>query len=95
MKNFLISLIVLILCSCTSNRDCITTIAYKVYYSNTPVTKTYTFDSTDKPRYFLNSDRGSNSLKVQESSNWFGNDLHYLERTSAPIEVISFTVKHK
>lgn len=81
--------------SCTSNRDYTTTITYNVYYSNTPTTKTYTFNSSDKPGYLLRSDRGSNSLHVVEDNSWPGYDRHDLEDTSAPIEVISIITKHK
>ncbi len=95
MKKVIIALIAFLLCSCNSNRDYTATIVYNIYYSNIPTVKTYTFNSTDEPIYILNSDRGSNSLAVFENNNWFMCNGHHLEKTSAPIEVISFTIKHK
>jgi hypothetical protein len=72
---------------------CEYTLTYQIHYPNSNIIKTTTFRGGNDMYYLLNSNRGTNYLKVQESGFFLqGNNKHIIS-TSAPIEVISFTKK--
>lgn len=68
-------------------------VTYRVYYSNTPTTKTYTFKAAEgEGGAYVTSDRGSNHLHLQYTDGWFATGCS-IEHTSAPIEIVSVTKK--
>ena len=88
-----LSLMVLCMCqSCGPKKyDYTCTITYRIYYPGNTITKSYTYECTEKGYYNLGSDRGSNYLYLHKSG-VIG--AIKLEDTSAPIEIVSFD-KHK
>lgn len=93
----LITLIVLALSlvSCSNKKlDTVYVVTYRVYYSNTPSTKTYTFKAEQgTAQAFLTSDRGSNHLHIIDRSGWIHSNGRIIESSSAPIEIVSVTRK--
>ena len=91
-KIFVILASVMLLASCQMGRfyNYETTITYRVHYSDTTVTETYTFDSTEFPNYTLNSVNGSNHLYTFNDGKWTR-----VASTTAPIEVVSFDKRKK
>ena len=67
------------------------TMVYNVYYNNT--CKTCTIHN-DLP-IAVNSDRGTNYLSICKRSELLGDNFSTVLKTSAPIEVVSYTVKNK
>lgn len=97
MKKIILLILILftfVSCGCYE-KDHISTITYTVHYPNKSSTKTYSFESSNESSYSLKSNSGTNTLLVYEDSSWPGYGMKYLERTSAPIEVISFRKRKK
>ena len=67
------------------------TMVYNVYYNNT--CKTFTIHN-DLP-IAVDSHRGTNYLSICKRSELFGDYYSTVLETSAPIEVVSYTVKNK
>lgn len=67
------------------------TMVYNVYYNNT--CKTCTIHN-DLP-IAVGSDRGTNYLSICKRSELLGDYYSTVFKTSAPIEVVSYTVKNK
>lgn len=67
------------------------TMVYNVYYNNT--CKTCTIHN-DLP-ISVNSYRGTNSLSICKRSELLGDYYSTVLETSAPIEIVSYTVKNK
>jgi hypothetical protein len=67
------------------------TMVYNVYYNNT--CKTCTIHN-DLP-IAVGSDRGTNYLSICKRSELFGDYYSTVYKTTAPIEVVSYTVKNK
>ena len=67
------------------------TMVYNVYYNNT--CKTCTIHN-DLP-IAVDSNRGTNSLSICKRSELLGDYYSTVLETSAPIEVVSYTVKNK
>ena len=89
-----IALIVLVLSfvSC-KELDTEYVVTYRVYYSNTPTTKSYTFKAAEgEGSAYVTSDRGSNHLHVNYTDGWLATGCS-IEHTSAPIEIVSVTRK--
>lgn len=96
MKKILLILIALLaISSCKYEKNCVTTITYRIYYPGNTVTKAYSYDTTDEPCYILHSDRGSNYLKLYEESKFPYRGGRTIEGTSAPIEIVSYNIKKK
>lgn len=96
MKKFIIAILAscLCLCSCHKKLEYETTLVYRIYYSPEHVVeKSFTFDSTNKPKYWLSSNRGSNRLTLTDGP--MDKYVPFCENTTAPIEVVSFTWRKK
>jgi len=90
MKKLLIllSLFVLLLTSCDKEPTKEYTLHYKIYYpNNVKEYKVY-----NNHGYTWYSDRGSNSITAR--ANWLSNDGGVIERTTADIEIISYTIRN-
>ena len=80
---------ILLFASCGSKCDTDYILTYRVYYGNTPTTKTYRFvGANGEASAFVSSDRGSNHLHVLYNKGVFYKGCT-VESTSAPIEIVS------
>ena len=91
MKKIILLLIsALCLVACKDNRNTDYVLTYKIYYSNTPTTKTYPFKAEEgSAKAYISSDRGSNHLHVIDRYGWINGNGYTIESSSAPIEIVS------